>query len=230
VREVVAATKVFPPAMDVPSGLARIAAADPTVDVRVSCLKSLVEESSATEITKDALETALGDKSDVVRVVAATALGSRGEQTLREIASREESEDRAAARAISVLGVRLSVAETLAILDAALPTHRSEAAVSAIGVLARHDDAHATARLRALLGGASTELAVAAADALGTNVSPQERDRSLPRDQGGCPVLSDARHHADRTRRFRSHARGVRCGRGRLHRQALSPAAAAGED
>jgi len=168
VRDVLAAVQAFPQVGDVPRALANLAAHDPVPGVRAHCLTTLLEDYPDRHGTGEALEAGLRDSSDWVRVVAATALGSGGMEVLREIAKSGDSSQAAAARAVTVLGRRLSTPETLAILDASLACKRLGVAVAAIETLGHLDDDQARARLRTLLGGDNEELASVAAGALGT--------------------------------------------------------------
>jgi HEAT repeat protein len=167
VREVLHATTGFPAVVGIPAALALVARTDPVPGVRARCLTALLAEHSGHPDAASALEAALTDPSDAVRVVAATALGERGVPVLREIATRPDSEESPVARSITLLGRRLSTTETLAILDAALKRKRPIVATAAIDALGRTGDAAACERLSGVLLARDDGLAVATANALG---------------------------------------------------------------
>ena len=167
VRHTLAVIATLPRASDVTGALIADLRDDPEPGVRSHCLAALLADAPDDPRTPSALDTALADPSDAVRVAAARAVGERGLPVLREIIAREDSEEQIAARAIAVLGRRLTSDQTLAILDAALRAGRGTVALSAIEVLGRIGDESACRRLRALLNDADAALAVAAVDALG---------------------------------------------------------------
>lgn len=166
------ALRTLPHLSDVSAALAEAAHSDPVSGVRARCLATLLSEEPDHPRTSGALDAALADPSDSVRVVAATALGERGVPVLREIAMREEGDEEPSARAITLLGRHLPVEQTLAILDSALGRKRLAVAAAAIESLGRSGDAAAFPRLLAVLHGDDTGLAVIAADALGDAASP----------------------------------------------------------
>jgi len=166
VHEVLAAQAAMPRVTDVLTSLADAARTDPVAGVRARCLATLLLEQPDQSRITAALDLALSDESDAVRVVAATALGERGIPVLREIAKREDGEEEPAARAIGLLARRLGSSEIMTILDSALRAGRRTVAFSAIESLGRGDDASACARLEALLRGDDEALAAAAANAL----------------------------------------------------------------
>lgn len=182
VRSVLAPAQAFPQVSDGGAMLAEAAHGDPEPGVRARCLATLAAEEPDQPRTAAALEAALADPGDVVRVAAAIALGERGVPVLREIAVREDSDEQAAARAIAVLGRRLPSHEMLAILDSALSAGRREVALAAIDSLGHVGDESACRRLHGLLHGEDEALAVAAADALSfvhSVATEEELDRAL---------------------------------------------------
>jgi hypothetical protein len=172
IHSTLAALRTLCPVSDVSAALAQAAHSDPAPGVRARCLATLLSEEPDHPRTSGALDAALADPSDSVRVVAATALGERGVPVLREIAMREEGEEEPSARAIALLGRHLPVEQTLAILDSALERKRLAVAAAAIGSLGRSGDAVAFRRLLVLLHGSVKSLAVVAAGALGEGTSP----------------------------------------------------------
>ena len=91
VHEVLAAQAAMPRVTDVLTTLADAARTDPAPGVRARCLTTLFVEQADQSRIAIALDLALSDESDTVRVVAATALGERGVPVLREIAKREDA-------------------------------------------------------------------------------------------------------------------------------------------
>jgi HEAT repeat protein len=167
VRDTLAALKDLRCATDVAGALAEAAHSDPEPGVRARCLATLIAEEPDRPRTSALLDSALADPSDAVRVAAARALGERGLPVLREIATRSDSEEEPAARAVSLLARRLSSAEALAILDSSINAGRHTVALAVIELLGRLADDCACERLCALLHVNEESLAVAAANALG---------------------------------------------------------------
>jgi hypothetical protein len=172
--ETLAAAQVLRENRDVVAAVADNAQLDPEPGVRARCLTTLLSEHPAHARTAATLEAALSDESDIVRVVAAIALGERGVPVLVEIATKEDGDEQAAARAIATLGRRLPTERVLAILASAMPRERRAVALAAIGALARVGDPSALDRLDALLRDADEACAVAAARALGQTRSPSQ--------------------------------------------------------
>jgi len=196
VRQVVAAALRFPRVSDVFAAVAEAAHGDPEPGVRAHCLATLLEEKPDEPRTAATLETGLLDRSDTVRVVAARALGERGVPVLREIAMRIDNEQQTAARAIAVLGRRLTCDETLALLDSALGAGRGTVAFAAIDSLGRMGDGPACERLCSLLCGRNEGLAVSAADALGFVHSPAVEDQLDQALLSASPLVRHAAVHA----------------------------------
>jgi hypothetical protein len=167
VRSTLAAPKAFLPVSNVPAALADAARDDPAPGVRARCLATLLSEAPDHPRTSPALDAALADSSDAVRVVAATALGERGLPVLREIAAHADGDEEPAARAIAVLGRQLPLDEALAILDSALSQKRNVIAAAAIEALARTGGAAGAEHLQSVLRGEDEGLASIAASALG---------------------------------------------------------------
>jgi hypothetical protein len=117
VRDVLATAACLPRVNDMCAALAEAARSDPLPSVRERCLATLVAVDPWHPQTVAAIETGLADPSDAVRVVAAAGAGERGVPILREIAMREDGEERLVARAVAALGRHLTVDETLAFLD-----------------------------------------------------------------------------------------------------------------
>lgn len=172
--ETLAAARALQEIRDAVAAVADNAEQDPEPGVRARCLTALLSEQPAHPRTATTLETALCDESDIVRVVAAIALGERGAPVLVEIATREDSDEESAARAIATLGRRLPTERVFAILDSSTLRGRRAVALAAIGALARVGDPCALDRLRALLCVADEGFAVAAARALGQTRSPSQ--------------------------------------------------------
>lgn len=170
--ETLAAARVLQEIRDAVAAVADNAEQDPDPGVRARCLTTLLSEQPTHPRTVAALEMALSDESEVVRVVAAIALGERGVPVLVEIATKECGDEGSAARAIATLGRRLPTERVLAILDSSILRGRWTVTLAAIGALARVDDQRALDRLQALLRDANEESAIAAARALGQTQSP----------------------------------------------------------
>ncbi len=191
-EETLAAAHVLQEIRDAVAAVAESAEQDPEPGVRARCLTTLLSEHPAHPRTAATLEAALSDENDVVRVVAAIALGERGVPILVEIATREDGDEEPAGRAIATLGPRLPTERVLAILDSAVPRGRRTVALAAIGALARPGDPRALDRLRALLRDADEEYAAAAARALGQTRSPAQEAPLLEALESESPAVRQA--------------------------------------
>src|SRR5262249_36974560 len=88
--------------------LARNLEGDPVPAVRVANLQALLEGHRDHPVAREALQAALADPDEEVRLRAALAQGAAGQETLRAIGASPHSDDRRAARALRGLGEALS--------------------------------------------------------------------------------------------------------------------------
>jgi hypothetical protein len=167
VRDVLAAAACLPRVDDLCGALAESVRSDPLPSVRERCLATVVAVDPWNPQTVAVIETGLADPSDAVRVVAAAVAGERGLPVLREIAMREDGEERLVARAVTALGRHLTFDEALAFLDCAHKRKWPALAAAAIEWLGRTDDARACRCLEAVVFGVDANMAIMAAKALG---------------------------------------------------------------
>ncbi|MGE5125501.1 MAG: HEAT repeat domain-containing protein [Betaproteobacteria bacterium] len=91
---------------DVPARIAANLEREPADGVRLRALATLAREFPGHPATRERLQAALRDRSDEVRLRAATALGDEGRDTLLEILTRA-ADDSCVARAVGALGEHL---------------------------------------------------------------------------------------------------------------------------
>ena len=157
---------------DLVERLASNARLDPLPEVRLQNLLTLVREYPEEPVTQEALVAASADASDWIRVRAATALGERGRATLLEVAGRDPGDDAAASQAVTVLGRSLAPERVREILARALRNRQqgiARACLAALGEGSRGDEVALMSKVMSMEKG---DLAVAAADALGSTGSP----------------------------------------------------------
>jgi len=107
------------PIDEVARRLADNAHRDPEAGVRLRNLLLLLRELPEAPETREALRTACSDRSPIVRLGAARALGAEGRALLLELAESLE-DDSVSAKAVSILDRELSFERMKAILDQAL--------------------------------------------------------------------------------------------------------------
>jgi HEAT repeat protein len=157
---------------DLVQRLANNARLDPLPEVRLQNLLTLVREYPEEPVTQEALVAASADASDWIRVRAATALGEDGRATLLEVAGRDPGDDAAASQAVTVLGRSLAPERVRDILARALRNRQqgiARACLAALGEGSRGDEVALMSKVMSMEKG---DLAVAAADALGSTGSP----------------------------------------------------------
>jgi len=115
---------------------------------------------------RQVLREALQDHDREIRLHAAIALGDEGRDTLLNIASHPEGDNRQAQQAIEALGPRLPLPQVVAMLDASLAAGHNNVARATIQVLGRIRGAVAIERLADLLIADDGDLAATAARAL----------------------------------------------------------------
>lgn len=169
VRTLLAAAErlVVPP--DIPARLIANARNDPVPAVRLANLLTLAREYPEHSGTHEALRAARWDTDEEVRLRAAMGLGEEGWEVLLAIASREDTEDSRAARAIDALGEGLTREQAEAILQRSLRGKRSASALAATRALGRIGGAEVVPALVAALDEKSEEIVAAAASALGSS-------------------------------------------------------------
>lgn len=146
--------------------VAEIAARDPQAGVRLACLSALMEERPRHPSTRAALQAALRDSDDEVRLTAARTLRTEGRDALRALAGSASSEDHVSARAIEALGAHFPAADAQRTLEAALRAGRFETVGGCLDSLASRGADH-LATVAQVLGGPSDSAAALAASALG---------------------------------------------------------------
>lgn len=145
--------------------LAANAREDPVGTVRLRNLESLRREYPQHPETLSALRDACRDASEVVRLFAATSLGTEGREVVRRLAAAAE-EDACAARAVVVLGAELSATEALDLLAGALRRRRFATAAACMDGLEGRGGADAVGALSRVLADEKGPVAVAAARGL----------------------------------------------------------------
>lgn len=168
----VALARHFERPQDLVQRLADNARLDPLPEVRLQNLLTLVREFPDEPVTDAALVTACADTSDWIRVRAATALGTRGRDTLLEVAGRDPGDEAAASQAVEVLGQSLPPERVREILGRALRNRQQGIARACLAVLgegSRGDDVALMSKVMSMERG---DLAVAAAEALAATGSP----------------------------------------------------------
>lgn len=153
--------------MDLEQCLADSALQDPEPGVRLRDLLLLIRESSGDARTVEVFRAACADASPQIRLRAATALGPEGRETLRALAESME-DDACSAQALSIVGRELPFEQAQAILLRALRRRRIQTARACLEALG-YRGAAAVDVLAKVLAREEGELAVAAAQALGTN-------------------------------------------------------------
>ena len=190
-REVVGALLLLAERFDRPTDVAaRLAAAierEPQWRVRVYGLEVLCTSYPTDTATMAALRRALADKVPEVRLQAALGLGEEGRELLLEIARSEHAEDAIAAHAIDVLAARVPADLAVSLLRQALRSRRLHTAGACVKVLGLHGGPAAAPLLAKVLVLESGALAVAAAKALGKNVTPEGEAALLAGLQRGEP-------------------------------------------
>lgn len=146
---------------------------DPLPRVRLANLLTLAREFSAHEATRPALQAALADPDDEVRLRAASFLALEGIPVLLALAAGENTDDSCAGRAVTALGEQLPLERTLAILLHALRTRRVATATACLAALGRSRSKDALGTLAKVLARESGPLAKVAAHALGAYGQPE---------------------------------------------------------
>lgn len=143
------------------------------VSVRLNCLRLLIREHRAHPATHEALTVAQDDPAPEVRCEAAVASGKEGHETLRRLVKSNSGPEDLAVRAVTALGVFLSIEEAAQLLENMVRWRRPEVAGALLETITRHGrlGRRGTAELEALLvttlHEAVPKLALAAAKALG---------------------------------------------------------------
>jgi HEAT repeat protein len=151
--------------------------------VRLANLQLLAKQYPSHAATREVLLAALGDDDAEVRLQAAIALGPDGRAVLLESATRENIEDRLAARAIAELGKDFPVDLAIDRLTRARRSEEPSVARACIDLIGRAGTAEAIETLAGVLEDAEGDLAVAAAGALGSTPS-EVAERALVRALG----------------------------------------------
>ena len=141
---------------------------EPLPAVRLANVQALAREFPGHPKTRETLLASLRDESQAVRLQAAVALGPDGRETLVDLATRNDSRDEIASRAILALGADFPPAQALARLQHALRAERPAVTRACIEIIGRTGGPAGVDALSGVLASASVELAVAAARALGT--------------------------------------------------------------
>jgi HEAT repeat protein len=160
---------------DVAARLAESANRDFLVGVRLRSLEVFLREYPSHPLVAPTLEAASRDKSPVVRLRAALALGEAGVPFLHEIAKGED--DASATEAILKLGDGVSADELREILTEALKARRVQTAVACIEGLAARSGLAAFETLARVLTLEEGDLATVAASALARMPSPETEAR-----------------------------------------------------
>lgn len=165
--------KRFAAPLEVPRRLAENAKQDTHPEVRLHNLLLLLRELPENPVTAQALRAACSDKSPEIRLRAAKELGgAEGRNILMELAEAVE-EDAVSAEAVSILDRELPLERATAIFDRALIRRRLQTARACLEGIGHSGDASAVDTLaKVLLKKAYSELAPAAAQALGAIGSP----------------------------------------------------------
>lgn len=146
---------------------------EPEWRVRLENLRLLAHEHPRHPATREALKRCCQDERGEVQLVAALGLGgSEAKPVLLDIATREWSGDREAARAVAALGEELPAERAQSILSHALRTRRhltAKACLESLGRLGRPELIEPLEKVLAVDGG---ELGVVAARALGSSRLP----------------------------------------------------------
>jgi HEAT repeat protein len=140
---------------------------EPEDGVRLRALGLLAREFPGHPATRERLRAALADRSEEVRLRAATALGDEGRATLLELVSRA-ADDACVARAVSALGQHLPAELAEATLRRSLAAGvRRETAVACLVHLREHGGSGSEAVALEALRHGDEAVAEAAARALG---------------------------------------------------------------
>lgn len=157
--------------LDVPQRLAENAQRDPEAGVRLRNLLVLVRELPGNPLTQEALHSACTDGSPEVRLRAAMELGAEGRQVLLDLTENVD-DDAVCAQAIAKLGPELPFERAKAILLHALRRRLPQSARACLGLLGEHGGAPAIDLLVKVMARETSDLAAAAALALGATASP----------------------------------------------------------
>jgi len=181
---------------DLPARLGENVRTEPLPQVRLANLLTLNREYPGYEATREALRAACADSDGEVRLRAALVFGEEGRSVLQEIATRTDSDDGQAARAVAALGAHLTCDEARGILQGALETRRPATAWAAVEVLGGIGGSAAVQPLAAALEAEDDKLVVAAAAALGATGDGAAEGpliAALDRDGPGVwPAIADA--------------------------------------
>lgn len=143
---------------------------EPEAAVRLKNLQVLLERYPRHPRARAALNDALGDRNDEVRLRAALALETpAARETLLGIACGEHSADEHAARAVGGLGEYLALKQVRSILEQALRRRREATAEACLLQLARRGRGQGIGLLQKVLALEKGFLAAAAARALGAS-------------------------------------------------------------
>jgi hypothetical protein len=151
--------------------LADNAQRDPEAGVRLHNLLLLARELPDSPDTLAALRLACADESPEVRLRAAMELGAEGREVLLELAE-SQVDDAVSAQAVTSLGRELPFERAHLLLLQALRRRRVQTARACLDVLAISGAATAVEVLASVLARENSELAAAAALALGTTENP----------------------------------------------------------
>jgi HEAT repeat protein len=152
---------------DLAAAIATNTRREPLAAVRLANVQLLAKEHPAHAATRESLLAALGDEDAEVRLQAAIALGPDGRAVLLESATREDTEDTLAARAIAALAGEFPADLAIERLKRARRSQQAKVARACIDVVGRAGTAQAIEALASVLADAGDELAAAAAGALG---------------------------------------------------------------
>jgi HEAT repeat protein len=154
-----------PPADLVPRLLENLHSCGTTWE-RLAILRLLADRFADHPVARQALEKALTDPNEEACLVAATALGDEGADTLARIVGHLGQDETRPARALRALGERLSTQQLMDLLAQALRSRRHIVAEAVIELLAPRQDEPVTGRLTAVLAHGNEGLGLAAARAI----------------------------------------------------------------
>jgi HEAT repeat protein len=161
----------FTQPLEVVQRVARNAREDSSSEVRLRNLLHLIRELPGEAVTTEALRAACADPSPKVRLRAAKVLGAETHGILIELAASPEDDD-ASAQALAILGRGLPLERTREILGQALRRRLLKTARACLEALGGSGAAADVDILAKVLAREKSDLAAAAAQALGASGNP----------------------------------------------------------
>ena len=183
-------TRRFMAEINIAQRLAENARQDPVPGVRLRNLLVLIREFPAEPGTREILRAACADSSTRVRLRAAMELGPEGREVLFEVAESLK-DDESSAQAVAHLGRDLPFERTRALLAVSLRKPHLQTARACLEAIGTSGDPAAVDALTGVLG-VESELAAAAALALGETGSPAAEPPLLQALQSARPDLQVA--------------------------------------